>query len=110
MPLLSAQERQKYAEIAIGNSLPSNIYEGIHGRVREPSQANESHSYEESFNPTLNTKPSRSSLETPDMRRSIEMLTAQECKEKLRKSLSVLEGKIETNCNDLNFLRGVDKF
>ena len=90
LPFLSAHERQKYAEIAIGNSLPSNFYEGIHDSVREPFQANKSHSYEESVNPTLNTKPSCSSLETPDMRRSIAVLTAQECKEKLQKDWNKL--------------------
>ena len=105
LTFLGAQERQKYAEIAIGN-----FYEGTHDRVREPFQANKSHNYEESVNPTLNTKPSCSSSETPDTRRSIEVLTAQKCKAKLQKALSLLESKIETNCNDLNFLRGVDKF
>ena len=44
------------------------------------------------------------------MRRSIEVITAEECKEELKKTFSILEEKLTTHSSVMNFLRGVAKF
>ena len=112
LPFLDAQERKKYAEIAIGSSMPSIFYEGIHDRIREPSQvkAFQDEGNNVDFTPITSPSPCSSPMEIPNMRRDIEVITAQEVKEDLQKTLSLLENKIETNSNDSNFLRGIAKF
>ena len=112
LPFLDAQERKKYAEIAIGSSMPSIFYEGIHDRIREPSQvkAFQDEGNNVDFTPITSPSPCSSPMEIPNMRRDIEVITAQEVKEDLQKTLSLLENKIETNSNDSNFLWGIAKF
>ena len=117
LPFLDATERQKYAEIAIGCTMPNSFYEGIHDRVREKSDVNlqiqtdgdidfkESniHTFRSNISPTTRNSSINNRL-------SVETITTEDCKAELRKALSLLESKIDLHGNDSNFLWGVVKF
>ena len=91
LPYLSPLERKKYAEIAIGSSMETERYEGIHDRIMDTINPSEDLleerdiSCDETFsveNVTTNAIP------TPGFRRrTVERLTIDECKEELKKHL-----------------------
>ena len=111
LPYFNPLEKQKYAKIAIGETMPIEFYEGIHDRLmgntvllnNEPCPSSQYHE-------NTPVRPSKSKVTGGDRRRFIEILTPTECKDEIRQTLAVLEGHVEKNGDNLNFLRGVMKF
>ena len=114
LPFLNATERQNYAKIAIGSSMTLQLYEGIHDRVNNDivmfQQLPEiSAGYDE--DEITNNGSNAPTVEQQLMigRRSIDKLTVQECKSELRKTVILLEHRLERHCHDSNLLLGVSK-
>ena len=110
LPFLDANERRKYAEIAIGGSLSIDFYEGIHDRLIESFESTEQNFDDSDFNVKQQASASSRLLKSTDMRRSIETISPEECKQELQSTLLSLQNKIDTYVNDSNFLSGVMKF
>ena len=113
LPYLDPQERKKYAEIAIGTSLPTEFYEGLHDRViNHENSSTPDISIDFDMVPLSSNKTDNapSSSRSSDMRRSIETVTAEECRKELEETFSSLENMLTIHSNDSNFLRGINKF
>eukprot|EP00112_Aurelia_sp_Birch-Aquarium-sp1_P025484 Seg8481.1 transcript_id=Seg8481.1/GoldUCD/mRNA.D3Y31 product="hypothetical protein" protein_id=Seg8481.1/GoldUCD/D3Y31 len=109
LPIFSQEQRQKYAEIAIGSSMPLHYYEGLHDRILEvskipaiisPSKYPEIEAHHTVADEEREVMRDRSNL--PDL------ISIEEAEKSISDAVTSLKEKL--TCNDQNFLRGVVKF
>ena len=109
LPIFSQEQRQRYAEIAIGSSMPLHYYEGLHDRILEankipaivsPSKCPETEAHDIIPNERRQVMRDRSNL--PDL------ISIEDAEKSISDAMTSLKAKLK--CNDQNFLRGVVKF
>lgn len=115
LPYLSALERQEYAFIAIGHSMPIEFYEGVHDRIHIDFPVNQDSADDEMpQTSTLRSSFERETQQDPQperpVRGAIEKVTVEECKAELQKTFAMFEEKMATNSQNVAFLQGIAKF
>ena len=111
LPYLSPLERKRYAEIAIGSSMETERYEGIHDRIMDTFNTSENITdkrgicYDETF-----SIENSHDIPTPDFRRTVEGMTIDQCKEELKQTIDIITGCLDFNSENYNLMTGVMKF
>ena len=107
---LSALERKKYAEIAIGSSLPVEYYEGVHDRLcTDVPQSCSVDISNDDVATDFNITPCNA-FKSVSQRSTVERVSVDECKDELQSTMHKLQEHLDTNPNNYNFVLGLMKF
>ena len=92
VPYLSAEERQKFAQIAIGETLPKEFYAGVHGDYSKAGVCESALQSDDSEDPVIG-KDTVDCQSVGHSRSYIDVTTTDECKIKIQKVAEYLMAK-----------------